>query len=56
MLKPYEFGVKASIANPVLVAAGYNFRLILNWIRLLFVQIWCAALMGSTRQPAIKFG
>ncbi len=27
-------------ANPILAAAGYNFRLILNWISLLLIQIW----------------
>jgi IS5 family transposase len=26
--------------NPVLAAAGYNFRLILKWIRLLWLQFW----------------
>ena len=26
--------------NPILAAAGYNFRLILKWIRLLWLQIW----------------
>ena len=26
--------------NPVLAAAGYNFRLILKWIRLLLSLIW----------------
>ncbi len=26
--------------NPILAAAGYNFRLILKWIRLLGLQIW----------------
>ena len=37
-------------ANPILAAAGYNFRLILNWIRLLFIQLWGADLMDRTRQ------
>jgi IS5 family transposase len=26
--------------NPILAAVGYNFRLILKWIRLLCLQIW----------------
>ena len=26
--------------NPILAAVGYNFRLILKWIRLLWLQIW----------------
>jgi IS5 family transposase len=26
--------------NPILAAAGYNFRLILKWIRLLWAQFW----------------
>lgn len=26
--------------NPILAAAGYNFRLILKWIRLLLLEIW----------------
>lgn len=34
-------------ANPILAATGYNFRLILNWIRLLFVQICMAFMTGG---------
>lgn len=30
--------------NPVLTAAGYNFRLILKWFRSLWLQIWMIAL------------
>lgn len=26
--------------NPILAAIGYNFRLILKWIRLLWLKIW----------------
>jgi len=26
--------------NPILAAVGYNFRLILKWIRLLWLKIW----------------
>jgi IS5 family transposase len=28
--------------NAVLAAVGYNFRLLLNWLRLLWLQIWIA--------------
>ncbi|MAF48320.1 MAG: IS5/IS1182 family transposase [Rhodospirillaceae bacterium] len=33
--------------NPILAAAGYNFRLILKWIRLLWLYVWVT--LGSTR-------
>jgi len=26
--------------NPIMAAVGYNFRLILKWIRFLWLQIW----------------
>ena len=29
--------------NPILAAAGYNFRLILKWIRLLLSLLWIAS-------------
>ena len=37
--------------NPILAAAGYNFHLILKWIRLLWLYIWatlCAAQSAKT--------
>ncbi len=33
--------------NPILAAAGYNFRLILKWIRMLLCQIWRMIMTGS---------
>lgn len=38
--------------NPVLAAAGYNFRLILNWIRLLCIKICIAIIRQSSPQWA----
>ena len=35
--------------NPILAAAGYNFRLILKWIRLLYALIW--RLFHQTQTP-----
>ena len=37
--------------NPILAAAGYNFRLILNWIRLLILQLCALAII----EPADQF-
>jgi len=28
--------------NAILAAVGYNFRLLLNWLKLLWLQIWIA--------------
>ena len=38
--------------NPVLAAAGYNFRLILAWIRLLWLQIWLTVFAQSSPKSA----
>ena len=37
-------------ANPILAAVGYNFRLILNWIRLLYIEIWLTVLTALKPQ------
>jgi IS5 family transposase len=34
--------------NPILAAVGYNFRLILKWIRLLWLQIWATWIINQT--------
>lgn len=34
--------------NPILAAAGYNFRLILKWIRLLCIQIWISLVVKQS--------
>ncbi len=38
--------------NPVLAAAGYNFRLILNWIRLPVLQLWTLTCVRNAHQFA----
>ena len=38
--------------NPILAAAGYNFSLLLNWIRLLWLQTWLAATFERSAQTA----
>jgi IS5 family transposase len=43
-------GVAGDAMNALLVAAGHNLRLILNWPRL-FVVWLMAALMSSSAQP-----
>ena len=43
-------GVAGDAMNALLVAAGHNLRLILDWLRL-FVAWFMAALMGSSAQP-----
>lgn len=44
MNRNYLAHVQGDAINPILAAAGYNFRLILKWIRVLWLQI-CWALM-----------
>jgi IS5 family transposase len=34
--------------NPILAAVGYNFRLILKWIRLLWLKIWIACMISQS--------
>ena len=41
-------------ANAVMTAAGYNFRLILRWLRVLLRLIVAAILAGALPQPALK--
>jgi IS5 family transposase len=43
----YLLGAVGDAINALLVAAGHNLRLILNWLRL-FVAWLMAALMGSS--------
>ena len=38
--------------NPILAAAGYNFRLILKWIRLLWAQFWIGQWDGQSAKTA----
>ena len=44
----HRLGAAGDAMNALLVAAGHNLRLILNWLRL-FVAWLMAALMGSSR-------
>lgn len=44
----YLAGSKGDAINAVLAAAGYNFRQLLNWLRLL-LRLWLALLSGSLR-------
>ena len=37
-------------ANVVLAAAGYDFRRLLVWLRLLF-RVWLAALIATAKPP-----
>ena len=52
MNRNYLAHVQGDAINPILAAAGYNFRLILKWIRLLFVQIWIFAMVTKSQQIA----
>jgi len=45
----FRLGAARDAINALLVAAGHNLRLILNWLRL-FVAWLIAALMGSSAQ------
>jgi hypothetical protein len=37
---PAKSPFQGDAINPILAAIGYNFRLILKWIRLLWLKIW----------------
>jgi len=39
--------------NPILAAIGYNFRLILKWIKALWLKIWIT--WNVFENPAIKY-
>lgn len=52
MNRNYLAGPQGDAINAVLAAAGYNFRLILNWLRLLLCLIVSAILPKS--QAAVK--
>jgi transposase, IS5 family len=45
----HRLGAAGDAMNALLVAAGHNLRLILNWLRL-FVAWFLAALTGSSAQ------
>jgi IS5 family transposase len=50
MARNYFAHKSGDAANPILVAAGYNFSLLLNWIRLLLIQIWIALVTANKTQ------
>ena len=52
MNRNYLAHTQGDAINPILAAAGYNFRLILKWIRLLFVQIWISVMVTKSQQIA----
>lgn len=52
MTRNYLAHKTGDAANPILAAAGYNFRLILNWIRLLLIQILIALMTANKTQSA----
>jgi len=52
MDRNYLAGQQGDAINAVLAAAGYNFRLLLNWLRLLLCLIVSAILPRS--QAAVK--
>jgi transposase, IS5 family len=47
-------GRHGDAANAVLTAAGYNFRLVLAWLRQLLLLILVATLNANQRHPAFK--
>ena len=44
----YLAGTQGDAINAVLAAAGYNFRLLLTWLRLLF-RLWLAMIFAAAR-------
>ncbi len=50
LARNYLLGATGDAINALLVAAGHNLRLILNWLRL-FVAWLIAGLMNSPAQP-----
>ena len=54
MGRNYLKGRHGDHANAVLTAVGYNFRLILKWLRLLLRQILAAILDALTARSAVK--
>ena len=47
----YLKGRDGDKTNAILAGAGYNYRLVLKWLRLLFARIM-AAILGAFRLPA----
>jgi transposase, IS5 family len=52
--RSYLKGQAGDAANAILTAAGYNFRRILDWLRMLLCQIIQALLQAFTPQTALK--
>ena len=50
----YLKGHAGDAANAVLTAAGYNFRRILAWLRILLRLILCALIAALPRQTVLK--
>ena len=48
MGRNYLAGTQGDAINAILAAAGYNFRLLLTWLRLL-LRLWLAMLFGSVK-------
>jgi len=48
MNRNYFAHVQGDAINPILAAAGYNFRLILKWIRVLWLQICWAIIVNQS--------
>ena len=47
-------GLHRDAANAILTAVGYNFRLVLAWLRQLLLLILVAILNHDQRKPAFK--
>ena len=45
-------GRRAAGINAILVGAGYNYRLVLKWLRILFARIMAAIFNAVPRPPA----
>ena len=49
MGRNYLAGTQGDAINPILAAVGYNFRLLLTWLRLL-LRLFLAMLFGGFKQ------
>jgi IS5 family transposase len=47
-------GPHRDAANAILTAVGYNFRLVLAWLRQLLLSILVTLLIAYHNQPAVK--
>ncbi|MBL6932563.1 MAG: IS5/IS1182 family transposase, partial [Rhodospirillales bacterium] len=52
MKRNYLAHEQGDAINPILAATGYNFRLILKWIRLLLRQIWMMMICNQSARIA----